>query len=184
MRYYKAGTNVVGIPKEMVFYDKNEHPHLLDTLTPKHHLASHYGTNAIELTTKKGNIVKTISKGEYVNYQKKVKKQKKAIKKAEEATQDVMNAEQKIKKRGRPAGSKNKAKIVASTSDGVPIAVEEKPKTLIERRGLAPLSYKVKGRAPKNTMTTVGYLQPQTLLERRGLEPLSLKQRGRPKKKI
>ena len=128
MPYFKAGTNIVGVPKEMVFYDKKEHPHLLNTLTPKHHLASHYGTSAIELTTKRGNLVKTISKGEYVNYQKKVKKQKQAVIKAEKATVDMIKAEEKIKKRGRPAGSKNKAKIVASTTDGTPIAVASAPK--------------------------------------------------------
>lgn len=123
MPYFKAGTNIVGVPKEMVFYDKNDNPHLLKTLTPKNHIATHYGTSAIEFTNKKGNLVKTVTKGEYINYQKKVKKQKEAVKKAEKATVEVMKVEEKIKRKGRPLGSKNKPKIVATTSDGTPIAV-------------------------------------------------------------
>ena len=64
--YFKAGTNIVGVPKEMVFIDKKNQPHLLNTLTPKNHLATHYGTSAVGLTTKRGNLVRTVSKGEYV----------------------------------------------------------------------------------------------------------------------
>lgn len=140
MPYFKAGTNIVGVPKEMVFYDKKDQPHLLNTLTPKHHLASHYGTSAIELTTKKGNLIKTVTKGEYVDLKKKVKKQKEAVKKAEKATVEVIKAEEKIiKKRGRPAGSKNKPKMVQ---------VQALP-TIIEKRGLAPLTIKPETRGRK-----------------------------------
>jgi 23S rRNA maturation mini-RNase III len=126
--YFKAGTNIVGVPKEMVFVDKKNHPHLLNTLTPKNHLATHYGTSAIGLTTKRGNLVRTVSKGQYTDYKKKVAKQKTAVKKAVKATTELVKAEQQIKKRGRPAGSKNKPKVVASTSDGTPIAVAMTPK--------------------------------------------------------
>ncbi len=76
--YFQAGTNIVGLPKKMVFIDKSGDPHLFDSLTPKHHIASHYGTSAIEraYNTTPGNLLK-ITKGTYTNYKDKVKKQKK-----------------------------------------------------------------------------------------------------------
>ncbi len=124
--YFKAGTNIVGVPKEMVFIDKKNQPHLLNTLTPKNHLATHYGTSAVGLTTKRGNLVRTVSKGEYVDYKKKVAKQKTAVKKAVKATTELVKAEEKMKKRGRPAGSKNKQKVVASTMDAIAVAMTPK----------------------------------------------------------
>ena len=150
MRYFNAGTNIIGVPKKMVFYDNSDEPHLLNTLTRKNHIASHYGHNALEFENKNGNIIKTITKGEYVNYKKKVNKQNKAVKQAEKAIVDVLNAEQQIKKRGRPVGSKNKPKIVCAMSDGAPLAIQQ-PQTLLEKRGLAPLTLRMRGRPKKKT---------------------------------
>ena len=81
VRYFQAGTNIVGLPKQMVFLDKKGTQHLYPSLTPKHHIASHYGSSAIETAynTKAGNLLK-ITKGSYTNYKEKVNKQKKAVK--------------------------------------------------------------------------------------------------------
>jgi flagellar biosynthesis GTPase FlhF len=76
-KYFKAATNVVGLPTKMVFIDKSGQGHLLPTLTPKKHtIASHYGHPAIVLNNKRGNLVKVVQKGEYTsNYlEDKVKK--------------------------------------------------------------------------------------------------------------
>ncbi len=60
VRYFQAGTNTVGLPQKMVFVDKSGTPHLYPSFTPKHHIASHYGTSAIETNcTKEGNAKST-----------------------------------------------------------------------------------------------------------------------------
>ena len=78
-RYFKAATNIVGVPQKMVFVDGKGEPHLLPSLTKNKHLASHYGQSAIlsDYNTKPGNLIK-VSKGEYTNYNDKVKKSQKA----------------------------------------------------------------------------------------------------------
>lgn len=100
-KYFKAGTNIVGLPQKMVFIDKSGGAHLYPSLTPKHHLATHYGVSAIETAynTKPGNLLK-ITRGQYENYKDKVKKQKRAAKKLVKASTDVATAEKKM--RGRP----------------------------------------------------------------------------------
>jgi hypothetical protein len=101
VRYFQAGTNIVGLPKNMVFLDKSGGQHLYPSLTPKHHIASHYGTSAIETAynTKAGNLLK-IKKGTYTNYKEKVKKQQKAVKELVKANLAVETAAKKM--RGRP----------------------------------------------------------------------------------
>ena len=78
-KYFKAATNIVGVPQKMVFVDKQGEPHLLPSLTPKKHIASNYGQSAIltDYNTKPGNLIK-VSKGEYTNYNEKIKNLKKA----------------------------------------------------------------------------------------------------------
>jgi hypothetical protein len=66
-KYFRAGTNVLGLPAEMVFIDKKNKEHLLNTLTKKHHIASHYGVNAIDLINR-GNTVRLAKKGEYADF--------------------------------------------------------------------------------------------------------------------
>lgn len=40
--YFNAATNTVKVPeKKVVFLDSKGQTHLYDTLTPKHHIASH-----------------------------------------------------------------------------------------------------------------------------------------------
>jgi hypothetical protein len=77
-KYFKAATNIVGVPQKMVFVDKQGEPHLLPSLTPKKHIASNYGQSAIltDYNTKPGNLIK-VSKGEYTNYNEKIKNLKK-----------------------------------------------------------------------------------------------------------
>ena len=101
VRYFQAGTNIVGLPKQMVFLDKKGTSHLLPSLTPKHHIASHYGHSAIETAynNKAGNLLK-ITKGTYTNYKTKVKKQQKAVKELVKANVAVETAAKKM--RGRP----------------------------------------------------------------------------------
>jgi hypothetical protein len=79
VRYFKAGTNVVGLPKEMIFIDKSGSPHLYPSLTPQNHIAKHYGTSAVKTSynAKPGNLLK-ITKGSYENYQKKSKETSKS----------------------------------------------------------------------------------------------------------
>jgi hypothetical protein len=116
-KYFKAGTNIVGLPKKMVFIDKSGGAHLYPSLTPKNHLATHYGTSAIETAynTKPGNLLK-VTKGQYENYKDKVKKQKKAAKKLVKASADVAVAEKKM--RGRPR--KNPAAPVVAVVGAAP----------------------------------------------------------------
>ncbi len=97
VKYFQAGTNIVGLPKEMVFIDKKNNPHLYPSLTPKHHIASHYGHSAIETAynPRGGNLLK-ITKGQYTDYEKKVKKVKKAA--LANATASVETAAKKIRK--------------------------------------------------------------------------------------
>lgn len=101
VRYFQAGTNIVGLPKEMVFIDKSNNPHLYPSLTPKHHIATHYGHSAIETAynPKGGNLLK-ITRGQYTDYAKKVKKQSKAAKALANATASVETAAKRM--RGRP----------------------------------------------------------------------------------
>lgn len=105
-KYFKAATNTVKVPKKMVFLDSKGQTHLYDTLTPKHHIASHYGQSAIitDYNTKPGNLLK-VSKGEYTKYTEKVKKQKKAAKDLVQATNAVETAVKKM--RGRPRKNPN-----------------------------------------------------------------------------
>ena len=81
VKYFQAGTNIVGLPKEMVFIDKSNNPHLYPSLTPKHHIATHYGHSAIETAynPRGGNLLK-ITRGQYTDYAKKVKSNQKPLK--------------------------------------------------------------------------------------------------------
>ena len=137
VRYFKAGTNTIGLPKEMVFFDKSQHPHLFPSLTPKHHLASHYGQSAIQTAynPKGGNLLK-ITRGEYTDYAKKVKKVKKAAKALADATTGVENAAKKMRKPRRKPGAKMIDDIVASAIGAAT--------TIPNRRGRARLSPEVK----------------------------------------
>jgi hypothetical protein len=101
VRYFQAGTNIVGLPKKMVFIDKENKPHLLNTLTKKRHIANHYGASAIETTYNPtaGNLLK-ITRGTYADYNNKVKKQKKAVKELVRANDAVETAVKRM--RGRP----------------------------------------------------------------------------------
>ena len=101
VKYFQAGTNIVGLPKEMVFIDKSNNPHLYPSLTPKHHIATHYGHSAIETAynPRGGNLLK-ITRGQYTDYAKKVKKQSKAAKALANATASVETAAKRM--RGRP----------------------------------------------------------------------------------
>ena len=121
-KFFKAATNIVKVPKKMIFLDKKGQSHLYDTLTPKHHLSNHYGQSAVitDYNSKNGNLLK-VSKGEYTQYTDKVKKQKKAAKVLVKATDAVETAVKKM--RGRPR--KNLSTSVVSTV----------PKILRYRRG-------------------------------------------------
>ena len=127
-KYFKASTNVVGIPNKMVFVDKSGQGHLLPTLTPKKHtIASHYGVPAVLVDNKRGNLVKVIQKGEYTTdyIEEKIKKarvrktaaereQMKAEKEAKRAERERKKAEKEQKKAERDA---KKAEKIAKKAE-------------------------------------------------------------------
>lgn len=135
VRYYKAGTNIVGLPKEMVFIDKSNNPHLFPSLTPKKHIAIHYGHSAIETAynPRGGNLLK-ITKGEYTDYTKKVQKVKKAAKALANATASAETAAKKIRKPRSKIGQE---------IDGA-ITYRMGAMNVPKRRGRAPLSDEIK----------------------------------------
>jgi predicted RNase H-like nuclease (RuvC/YqgF family) len=101
-KYFKAGTNIVGVPKKMVFVDSKGEGHLFPTLTAKKHIASHYGQNAVITDyVKSGNLLK-LSKGEYIKHTEKIKKAKSkkmsAEMEAKKAQQEQKRLEREAKK--------------------------------------------------------------------------------------
>ena len=79
-KYAKAGTAIVGVPKNMLFMDASNHPHLLNTTTKTHKIATHYGTPAV-LVANNGTKrrVKTVVKAQTADYKKQMKEMKKSI---------------------------------------------------------------------------------------------------------
>lgn len=136
-KYAKAGTAIVGLPKNMIFLDTSNHPHLMKTTTNKNKVATHYGTPAV-LVANNGTKrrVKTVVKpttAEYKTPKKATKPRAKRqpsagkvkatlVKKlnAVVAGNDMINSLLETtlssvpigRKRGRPLGSKNKKKKV------------------------------------------------------------------------
>jgi hypothetical protein len=93
VRYLQAGASTVCLPKEMVFIDKSGRPHLIPSLTAKHHItASHYGKSAVEIAynSKPCNLLK-IKKGTLSFYTEKVKKQKKSSKRMSKSKCSSLN---------------------------------------------------------------------------------------------
>ena len=134
VRYFQAGTNIVGLPKQMVFLDKKGTQHLYPSLTPKHHIASHYGSSAIETAynTKAGNLLK-ITKGSYTNYKEKVNKQKKAVKELVKANVAVETAAKKM--RGRPRKITTAPSMVVVQAP-VPAMKTRRPRLTSEQKAL------------------------------------------------
>jgi hypothetical protein len=142
-RYAKAGTAIVGLPKNMIFVDATNNPHLMKSTTKKNKVATHYGTPAV-LVANNGTKrrVKTVVKPSTVEYKPKkaTKRQTSSlastgqsmVKKAKARTDLVKKLNAVVtsndmvnslidstlanvplrRKRGRPAGSKNKKKKV------------------------------------------------------------------------
>ena len=73
-KYAKAGTAIVGVPKNMLFMDASNHPHLLNSTTKTHKIATHYGTPAV-LVANNGTKrrVKTVVKAQTADYKKQMK---------------------------------------------------------------------------------------------------------------
>jgi hypothetical protein len=135
VRYFQAGTNIVGLPKQMVFVDKTETSHLLPSLTPKHHIATHYGHSAIETAynTKPGNLLK-ITKGTYTNYKEKVKKQKKEVKELVKANVAVETAAKKM--RGRPRKNATIPAMAVVAAASVPAIKRTRTRLTPEQKAL------------------------------------------------
>lgn len=142
-KYAKAGTAIVGLPKNMIFVDATNHPHLMKSTTRNNKIATHYGTPAV-LVANNGTKrrVKTVVKPSTAEYKpkkatkrqtssvastgqgmvRKAKAKTNLVKKlnAVVAGNDMINSlfDSTLanvplrRKRGRPAGSKNKKKKV------------------------------------------------------------------------
>jgi hypothetical protein len=101
VQYLQASTNIVRLPKKMIFVDKKGTQHLYPSLTPSHHIASHYGQLALgPAYNKKLKDGITLEQGKYATYNNKVKKQQKAVKELVKANVAVETAAKKM--RGRP----------------------------------------------------------------------------------
>jgi len=136
-RYFSAGTNILRVPKEMVFFDKNKEPHLLPTLTKNKHIATHYGVPAVSADyNDKGNLLK-LTRGQYTDYQKKVKKQAKAEKALKKANVAVENVVKKM--RGRPRKNANTVIPVDAPIAPVVVVASQKKKRTISPEHLAKM---------------------------------------------
>jgi hypothetical protein len=101
VQYLQASTNIVRLPKKMIFVDKKGNQHLFPSLTPSHHIASHYGQLALgPAYNKRLKDGITLEQGQYTTYKNKVKKQQKAVKELVKANVAVETAAKKM--RGRP----------------------------------------------------------------------------------
>ena len=101
VQYLQASTNIVRLPKKMIFVDKKGQQHLYPSLTPSHHIASHYGQLALgPAYNKRLKDGITLEQGKYTTYNNKVKKQQKAVKELVKANVAVETAAKKM--RGRP----------------------------------------------------------------------------------
>jgi len=101
VQYLQASTNIVRLPKKMIFVDKKGTQHLYPSLTPSYHIASHYGQLALgPAYNKRLKDGITLEQGQYTTYQNKVKKQQKAVKELVKANVAVETAAKKM--RGRP----------------------------------------------------------------------------------
>jgi membrane protein involved in colicin uptake len=185
-KYFKAATNIVGVPQKMVFVDKKGEPHLLPSLTKNKHIASHYGQSAVltDYNAKPGNLIK-VSKGEYTKYNDKVKKsqQAKLVKNEKKAAAKLAEKEKKIaeKEMKKAEREKKKADRLAVKADRLAVKAEKdklKAEKMVMKKtkGKTDLVTKLNAVVMANDM--YNDLLPGALasLPKRG--------RGRPKKKV
>jgi hypothetical protein len=177
-KYFKAATNIVGVLQKMVFVDKQGEPHLLPSLTPKKHIASHYGQSAIltDYNTKPGNLIK-VSKGEYTNYNEKIKNLKKA-----KLIKDEKKAAAKLAEKEKKAADRLAKKAVLEQKKADRLAVKaEKDKIKAEKkvmkktRGKTDLVTKLNATVMANDM--YNEILPAAMAS-------VTRKRGRPKKKV
>jgi len=86
-KYIEAGTTAVHLPKQMIFLDKKNKPHLYPTLTPNNKIAVHYQHPAVitDYKNKGGFAIEVNNKDrKLIEYgaQKAKKEVKKSVKKA------------------------------------------------------------------------------------------------------
>ena len=185
-KYFKAATNIVGVPKQMVFVDKKGEPHLFPTLTKNKHLASHYGQSAIltDYNTKPGNLIK-VSKGEYTNYNDKVKKsqQAKLAQKEKKAAAKLAEKEKKAaaKEMKRAQQEQKKAEREQKKADRL-VVKAEKDKIKAEKAAMKKTKDKKDLVTKLNAVVMANDIYNDLLPAAMASVPKG--KRGRPKKKV
>jgi len=135
VQYLQASTNIVRLPKKMIFVDKKGNQHLYPSLTPSHHIASHYGQLALgPAYNKRLKDGITLEQGQYTTYKNKVKKQQKAVKELVKANVAVETAAKKM--RGRPRKTTTTAPAMAVIQAPVPAAKKRRPRLTAEEKAL------------------------------------------------
>lgn len=189
-----AGSTIIGLPKEMVFLDEKKKGHIYPTLTPKNHLASHYGIPAIVLENKKGYTVGTVKKSMFtdssntniVNAVKKARaKTEKARTRKTAAEREQMKADKEAKKAER---LKKKADNEAKKAERE-AKKAEKEKMKAER--VAKTAAKNKAKYDKYQPNLVNKINASVMandmfdnLLPGAMASLPQAKRGRPKKKV
>ena len=185
-KYFKAATNIVGVPQKMVFVDKKGEPHLLPSLTKNKHIASHYGQSAVltDYNTKPGNLIK-VSKGEYTNYKDKIKKsqqaklaQKEKKAAAKSAEKEKKAAEKEMKKAQK---EQKKADKLAKKADRL-AAKAEKDKIKAEKMAIKKTKDKTDLATKLNAVVMANDIYNDILPG--AMASLPKRGRGRPKKKV
>lgn len=128
VQYLQASTNIVRLPKKMIFVDKKGQQHLYPSLTPSHHIASHYGQLALgPAYNKRLKDGITLEQGKYATYNNKVKKQQKAVKELVKANVAVETAAKKM--RGRPRKNATQAIPAMAVVAAAPVPAVRKTRT-------------------------------------------------------
>ena len=134
VQYLQASTNIVRLPKKMIFVDKKGQQHLYPSLTPSHHIASHYGQLALgPAYNKRLKDGITLEQGKYTTYNNKVKKQQKAVKELVKANVAVETAAKKM--RGRPRKNATQAMAVVAAAP-VPAVRKTRARLTPEQKAL------------------------------------------------
>jgi hypothetical protein len=185
-KYFKAATNKIGLPNKMVFVDKQGEPHLLPSLTKNKHIASHYGQSAIltDYNTKPGNLIK-VSKGEYTNYNDKVKNLKKAklIKDEKKAAAKLAEKEKKLAEKEMKKAQREQKKAEREQKKADRLAVKaEKDKIKAEKIVMKKTKDKT-DLVTKLNATVMANDMYNDLLPA-AMASLPKAKRGRPKKKV
>lgn len=135
VQYLQASTNIVRLPKKMIFVDKKGQQHLYPSLTPSHHIASHYGQLALgPAYNKRLKDGITLEQGQYATYKKEVKKQQKAAKQLVKANVAVETAAKKM--RGRPRKNATIPTMAVVAAAPVPAVKKTRTRLTPEQKAL------------------------------------------------